>query len=289
MAGDVSLTDYEEARQFVEGLPFSVRGTYYGNSSCVELLIPDEEIIILDAGSGLRQAGLDIIRRPEFKKTSKTIHLFLSHLHWDHLQGFPFFRPAYLPGVTIRIYGYHEDLQKSFQNQQQDIHFPVSLNSLSAHLEFITLKPKERVRIGPVEIKGRLQNHPGKSFAYQLNVYGKRFVYASDAEYQKEELGNPKPIIDFFKKADLVIFDAQYTLVDSILKKMNWGHSNALVGIELATDAQAKKIALTHHEPTYNDSFRGAILTKALEYARLYQKENPLEILLAYDGLELDF
>jgi phosphoribosyl 1,2-cyclic phosphodiesterase len=288
LSKDHSLTEYEEARQFVRTLPFLIRGTYYGNSSCVEVLNPDGPIIILDAGSGLRQAGLDIIKRPEFQKGDKTIHLFLSHLHWDHIQGFPFFTPAYFPNVTIRLYGFHPDLEKAFQNQQQDVHFPVPLQFLPARLEFITLQPGEPLRIGSVEVQGRPQNHPGHSFAYQINISGKRFVYASDAEYQKEELDHPKPILDFFHQADLVVFDAQYTLVENILDKMNWGHSNVLVGIELATDAQVKKIAFTHHEPTYNDSFKEAVLNKALEYTQLYRHGNSLEIVLAYDGLELE-
>lgn len=287
LARKTSITGYEEAKQFVSGLPFSVRGTYYGNSSCVELMIPEGEIIFLDAGSGLRQAGLDMLKRPEFRASSKIIHLFLSHLHWDHIQGFPFFTPAYLPEVTIRIYGFHDNLEKSFQDQQQEVHFPVPLNSLPARLEFIPLKPGEGIRIGPLEVQGRLQGHPGNSFAYQMNVQGKRVIYATDAEYQEAELKHPEAILEFFKQADLVIFDAQYTLVENLLDKMNWGHSNALVGIELATEARAKRIAFTHHEPANNDSFKGAVLTKALDYARLYQENNPLEILLAFDGLEI--
>jgi len=283
-----SLTEYEEARLFVQNLPFLIRGTFYGNSSCAELLIPDGPIILLDAGSGLRQAGLDIVKRPEFQKGSKTIHLFLSYLHWDHIQGFPFFTPAYFPDATIRIYGFHQDLEKAFQNQQQAVHFPVTLQSLPAKLEFITLPPGESLRIGSVEVQGRPQNHPGNSFAYRLNVSGKRFVYASDAEYQQEELDHPEAILDFFHQADLVVFDAQYTLVENIIDKMNWGHSNVLVGIELATDAQVKTIAFTHHEPTHNDSFKEAVLNKALQYAQLYRDDNPLKIVLAYDGLELE-
>lgn len=288
LAKEAHITDYEEANKFVKGLPFFVRGTYYGNSSCVEVILPEGETILLDAGSGLRLAGLDIVKRPGFASSSKTIHLFLSHLHWDHIQGFPFFPPAYIPGATVRIYGFHNDLEASFQVQQQPVNFPVPLNALPARLEFITLQPEEKVRIGSLEVVGRPQNHPGSSYAFQLNAHGKRIVYATDAEYQKEELDHPKPIIDFFQKADLVIFDAQYTLVENIMDKMHWGHSNALIGIEFATEAQVKKIVFTHHEPANNDSFKEAVLSKALDYAQLYLPSNPLEILLAYDGLVID-
>lgn len=283
-----ALPGYEEAQEFVRSLPFAIRGTYYGNSSCVEVKIPGAEYLLLDAGSGLRQAGLDIIRRPEYRDSSKIIHLFLSHLHWDHIQGFPFFAPAYFPETTIRIYGYHEDLERSFQNQQQIINFPVSLEAVPARLEFVTLAPGENLRLGPVEILGQLQAHPGSSYAYQLNAGGKRLVYATDGEYQEKELEHPETVLDFFARADLLIFDAQYTLLENMLDKMNWGHSNALTGIELATDAGVRKVAFTHHEPTYADSFKEEVLNRAMDYARLYRKDNPLEILLAFDGLEIE-
>jgi phosphoribosyl 1,2-cyclic phosphodiesterase len=287
-AQKTDLAGYEEAKEFVRNLPFAIRGTYYGNSSCVEVKIPGTECLLLDAGSGLRQAGLDIIRRPEFRESPKIIHLLLSHLHWDHIQGFPFFAPAYFPDVTIRIYGYHENLERSFQNQQQITNFPVALEAVPARLEFVTLSPGEGLRIGPVDIRVRLQAHPGGSYAYQFNAWGKRVVYATDAEYQKKELEQPEPVHKFFDKADLLIFDAQYTLLENMLDKMNWGHSNALTGIELATEAGVKKVAFTHHEPTYADSFKEEVLRRAMEYVRLYRKGNPLEIMLAYDGLELE-
>ncbi|MDD5170186.1 MAG: MBL fold metallo-hydrolase [Syntrophales bacterium] len=269
--------------EFIDrNLPFAVRGAYGGNTSCVEICNA-EEYILCDAGTGLRDFGVSLAPF----KTPGTFHIFMSHLHWDHIQGFPFFTPAYIPGNRIHIYGGHPDLEQAFVDQQRPPFFPVPFKAMQADIRFTTVNPEQSYEIAGVTVRSLLQNHPGESFGYSFSLGDKKIVYSTDSEHKREAQSPFYPFLDFIDGADLLIFDAQYTLVDAIGVKENWGHSNNIVGVELAVEGKVKRLCLFHNEHTCDDNDFDQFLADTRAYLAIHAPTNPLEIDLAYDGLEI--
>jgi phosphoribosyl 1,2-cyclic phosphodiesterase len=270
-------------------LSFDVRGTYGGNSSCVEVEAWDadevHEHIILDLGSGVRPlAGAKLAKYGPGKP--QTYHVFMSHLHWDHIMGFPFFTPAYIPGNRIIIYGCHHELETAFRRQQEPISFPVSFDQLGAAVEFVQMTPGVPIQLRDVTVTAKLQLHAGDSYGYRLEQQGKALIYSTDSEHKLDNAAERLAFVEFFRDADLVIFDAMYTLADAISVKADWGHSSSVVGVELCQLAGVRQLCLFHHEPFHDD----ARIARALEETRHYATvtgEAPLEIVSAYDGMEI--
>ena len=234
----VKLNTEKEINGFIDNvLPLSVKGSYGSNTSCVEIRGGDG-YILCDAGTGLRDFGDYIVA--EKPKTPGHFHIFLSHLHWDHIQGFPFFTPIYVPGNRIDIYGYHSNLEDAFVSQQAPPFFPVPFDVLSADIRFNVLTPGKVYEIAGMRVMGAEQNHPGKSYGYSFEKNGKKLVYSTDSEHSKNAEDKNYPILELFKDADLLIFDAQYTLVDTMYSKENWGHSSNMVGVELSKKGRGK-------------------------------------------------
>ncbi len=279
----------EEILRFIrQELPFSVRGSYGTNTSCVEV-IGGDAYVVCDAGTGIRDFGNHLLGTRAGKTSPTVVHLFLSHLHWDHIQGFPFFVPAYIPGNRIHIYGCHPGLQQAFENQQQPLHFPVGLHDMRAEISFQTLDPDQTYRIAGLEVRAIAQQHPGNSYGYAFVKDGKKLVYSTDAEHKDDATADDYPFLACIRNADLFIFDAQYTLLDALDSKENWGHSSNLVGVELAVKAGVKRLCLFHMEHTHDDGILDDTLAKTRAYLRIHAgSDYPMQIDLAYDGLELE-
>ena len=282
----LNLDTLEKARSFVDDLPFCVGGTYGGNSSCVELSARGNDIVLLDMGSGARLAGHDALRRLAGRPGE--FHVFMSHLHWDHIMGFPFFVPAYVPGQHIRIYGCHDQLELAFRRQQDEPSFPVHFSQLNANIEFIALEPERNYEIAGYQVMARLQLHGGHSYGYRFERDGKVVVYSTDAEHKPEQAEDVSSFVELFRDADLVIFDAMYSLADSVSIREDWGHSSNVVGVELCQQAAAKRLVLFHHEPVNDDAAIDRLCHEAQRLEELTRSGERLEILAAYDGLELD-
>jgi len=264
-------------------LPFAARGTYAGNTSCVEVR-DGEQFVLFDAGSGIRNYGRYILRNhPE----PSCYHIFISHLHWDHIQGFPFFLPAFIKGNTIKIYGCHRELETAFAAQQSQPFFPVDLDYMQAVKEFHILEPDREYEIAGYTVKSILQDHPGESYGYSLKKNGKNIIYSTDSEH-RDRPHFEKTHIELFKNADLLIFDAQYSLMDSFNDKESWGHSSNMVGVEIAVRAGIKHLCLFHNDPAHDDETLDKTLHDAEKYASLYADAYKLKISLAYDGLEIE-
>jgi len=280
----IDTKDPEAVRAYMNSLPFLLRGTAGGNTSCVEVQA-GEEIIIIDAGSGIRELSTELMKGP-CGRGEGVVHLLFTHCHWDHIQGFPFFAPAFVPGNRIRIYSIH-DLEMVLRDQQRFINWPVSLDYMQATFEFISLKPGEPFSIGDLAINTIENHHPGQAYAYRFEDGYSIFVHASDSEYEQLNEVSLRPYIDFFSNADVLIFDAQFTQKE-VWEKVGWGHSSSLIGADLASRAGVKNLILFHHDPTYSD----AQLQDILATTRAYQEQNPsrpsCEIIVAYEGLTLD-
>ncbi len=282
------LPDSAALSAFVDSLPFVSRGTFGGNSSCVEIVGGGSEHLLCDLGSGARPLGQSKIAtygpaRPQL------YHVFLSHLHWDHLMGFPFFVPAYIPGNRIVIHGCHQGLEDAVRLQFGIPCFPVDFGTLGANIEFDVMTPDEPREIAGFTVTPKLQLHGGDSFGYRFERFGKTVVYSTDSEHKLDNAQERQKFVDFFRNADLVIFDAMYSLAEAVSVKADWGHSSNVVGVELCQAAGARRLALFHHEPV-NDDGRLALLLEETRRFEEITRENlaPLEIISAYDGLTVD-
>ena len=282
----------EEANLFAQKeLPFSVMNTFGGHTPCVELETGDEaenegnQYYVCDMGSGARPFGAHVLARQHDRPA--LVNIFMSHVHWDHIMGFPFFGPAYVPGAKIRIHGGHETLEHAFRLQQAPPCFPVEFSQLSADIEFVRLVPGETVQIGALSVTPRLQLHSGDSYGYRFESNGKSVVYSTDSEHRLEDRADTEQIAAFFRNADAVIFDAMYSLAEAVSVKEDWGHSSNIVGVELCQRAHAKRLVLFHHEPASDD----ATLERLLQETRRFEEltgELKLEVLSAFDGMEIE-
>jgi len=285
-ARGVDISDADAVRAYVASLPLVIRGTIGGNTPCVEISSGGQQLIF-DAGSGLRPLGESMMAGP-CGRGEGVVRLFLSHLHWDHIQGLPYFSPAYVPGNQITIYGAYDGFDRQLLLQQTSPHFPVRLEKMGATFHFHLLREGETLQLGDCQVRLFGQRHPDTSYSYRVEDGRAAVVYATDAEYRDLDEENLHRHVDFFYQADALIFDAQYSLREAFFEKDGWGHGTAFVGIDLAKQADVKRLVLFHHEPAYND----LALIELLETARLYKAQDPeqpsLEILLAYEGLELE-
>jgi phosphoribosyl 1,2-cyclic phosphodiesterase len=287
-AGGRSFAEEADAERFVElELGFATGRTYGGATPCVELEAGTDCYFICDMGSGLRSFGLDSMKR-NAAGHSKTYNFFLSHLHWDHIMGFPFFAPAFDPSATIRIHAGHPDAEEALRRQQEEISFPVSFDWLRATFEFITLTPNQPHEVDGVSVETKLQHHSHGSYGYRFtDGDGSVVIYSTDSEHKLEKMAVEAAFIHFFREADLVICDTMYSLADSVSMKEDWGHSSNLVAVDLCHEAVAKRLALFHHEPTYSDEDIERMHQETIRYEELTREGPPLEVICSYDGLEL--
>ena len=279
------LDTAEKARAFAETLPFSVAGTFGGNSSCLELRDDGAGRVILDMGSGARAAAGEALR--ELKGKPGEFHVFQSHLHWDHIMGFPFFTPAYIPGHRIVIHGCHQELEHAFRRQQDQPSFPVPFGKMGATIEFRVLAPGETYEIAGYRVTPKLQAHGGDSYGYRFERNGKAIVYTTDSEHKLEDPAETESFIGFFRDADLVVFDAMYSLADAVSVKEDWGHSSNVVGVELCQAAGARHLVLFHHEPAFDDATIERVWHETQRLEEITRGDTPLMITAAYDGLEI--
>ncbi len=280
----INTKDPEAVRAYIKKLPPLVRGTTGGNTPCIEIQAHGE-LIVLDAGSGLYPLGLELMNGP-FGEGKGTLHLFISHTHWDHIQGFPMFMPAFAQGNRIFIYGAH-DLKNVFEIQQNPLTWPVALYQMKADIQFIHIEPGEPINVGKVQVDALKNAHPGDAYSYRLRDQHSIFVYASDAEYKKLEDDVVDPYITFFRNADALVFDAMYTLRDAWMKE-DWGHSSAMIGVDLAQAAGVKRLILFHHDPSYSDAKIEQIYQGAVEYQTQNATRGALEMIVACEGMTFD-
>jgi phosphoribosyl 1,2-cyclic phosphodiesterase len=266
-------------------LEFPVRSGYGGDTSCIQLA-PGEEPTLVDMGSGLRRFGQSMMA-VEASERPRVFHFFLSHMHWDHIMGFPFFPPAYIPGNTIHIYGGHDVavMEEAFERQQSSPCFPVHWDQLGADIEFIRLAPGRWHSINGFRVKIMAQPHPGGSYGYRFERDGKALVYSTDAEHKQQDDSEIGPFVDFFHNADLVIFDAMFSLADMTTVKEDWGHSSNVVGADLCLLAGVKHYCMFHHEPSHDDDMLYTILQETRRYAEIVGEGKPLKITTACDDM----
>jgi phosphoribosyl 1,2-cyclic phosphodiesterase len=279
----------EKAEAFCNAeLRFSESGAFGGNTSCVQIETGGPDYLLCDLGSGVREFSLAALGK-HGPGQPQTYHVLVSHVHWDHIMGFPFFVPAFIPGNKIKLYSCHPKLEQAIRGQNHDPCFPVEFTALAASIEFIAMTPGEPYEICGATVTGMGQLHSNESFGYRIEKDGKTVIYTTDGEHKPEDTEAMKRTAAFFADADMVIFDAMYSLADSITMKEDWGHSSNVLGVELCQMAKAKSLCLFHHEPINSDEKIEQIFDETVRFEAITRRANPpLEIQVAYDGLALD-
>jgi phosphoribosyl 1,2-cyclic phosphodiesterase len=250
-----------------------------GNTPCILITFENGRILILDAGTGIRKLGYDFTARSI--EQYDNIFILLSHTHWDHIQGFPFFKPAYDPRRHFTISIYHEgrttnNLEDIFETQMQRDYFPVSLDKMGATLNFRQTDIADFAAPSGINVIPSKHNHPGDAYGYRITEGKTTLVYCTDVEH----IGGIDPkVVAFARNADLLIHDAQYT-PEELKDKKGWGHSSWEQAVEVAVLAGVKKLALFHHDPEHNDAFLFHI---EKECQKVFS-----EAFLAREGLEIE-
>ena len=283
-----SIASYDDAAAFIdEELDFAAAATYGGATSCVEIEYGDEAFFACDMGSGLQAFGRDAMRLCRRGRAAK-FNLFLSHLHWDHIMGFPSFLPAFDDNSVIVIHSCHRDAEDALRRQQEEMFSSVSFQSLAAKISFVTLEPGRESEVDGLRVTAMRQDHPNDSFGYRfIDPSGRRIVYSTDCEHRIDDMAQEDAFTDFFREADLVICDTMYSLAASDSSKEDRGHSSNIVAIDLCRGAGAKRLALFHHDPFQDDEAIQRLHEDSIRYEKLTRQEAPLEVLCAYDGLEV--
>lgn len=270
-----------------------------GNTSCLQVLVDDQPVIILDAGTGIRKLGLDLLIN---HKDKKDIHLLLSHTHWDHIQGLPFFAPLYVPGYSITIYGpvhYEKTLEQILDRQMEYTYFPVRVAELAAKITYVGLK-EESFKIGDVSVAAKYLNHPVLCLGYRFESAGRSATYCTDHEpyfnlfgdsgTEDEEMKEVvaeqnKAFFDFIRGSDLLVLDTQYTETE-YPNRVGWGHGYTTINLEIVSKCDIKKWALFHHDPDRTDAAQKKIVEDLRQKGR--DSKVGAEIFGAMEGLVVE-
>lgn len=279
---------------------------YGGNTSCVEIQFQDGPLFILDAGTGIRGLGNTLIK----KGKAIQAYIFISHFHWDHIQGLPFFRPAYDQRNSFLIVGTDDaaiNLADIISFQMDPTYFPITIEDMTADIQFKSIT-EENIQIEKVNINTMYLNHPGYALGFRFSYQGKSLVYISDNEpfYTAETHQNtavkdipsdrPEKIFDSFiedkdaklisfcQNADILIHDTQF-LPEEYQNKRTWGHSPYNYAVDLAVKSNVSQLILFHHDPDHNDAEIDEI--QRLSQKLIKQSQRPISCLAAMEGMEI--
>jgi len=270
------------AEAIFDQLPLNIREVIGGETTCVELRDGSEQLIF-DMGTGARRLGYDMMARG----MSGELHILMTHTHWDHMQGWPFFIPAYIPNNHIHFHSAIDDCEDRFIAQQKFEYFPLGFGEMLSKKTFHRFDVGKSFKIGSLNVNTECLIHPGKCVAYRIEKEGKVFIFATDTEFFGDDL---KAIIKrkkpFFTNADCLVMDAQYSIKESE-QKVGWGHTSMIIAVECAIAWKVKKLVLTHHEPAHDDLTTLKMFEEAKEHLAS-KHAGKLEIILAREGMVLD-
>ncbi|MDB9822158.1 MBL fold metallo-hydrolase [Deltaproteobacteria bacterium] len=275
--------------------PGRITEKYGGNTPCVSVRCQDTQIIF-DAGTGIRNLGIELLEEIKREDNPPSLHLFLSHTHWDHIQGLPFFMPSYHKDTKLTIYGSprKERFLASILKEQMDYeYFPVSMSAFPADISIQEIG-EENIRLGALTVEWQEQIfHPGGSVRYKVSLNGKKVVYATDVEldnmfnnikHNEENRALAQEFMSFISHADLLIADAQYT-EDEYRDKVGWGHSSIPVLLDTAFQSQVKQLAIFHHDPQHSDKLLDELWMK--NRSKYHAGDRKMDLFWAREGMTL--
>jgi phosphoribosyl 1,2-cyclic phosphodiesterase len=274
---------------------------YGGNTTCIEIRTDNNELIILDAGTGIFPLSQTLLAEMPI-----TANVLITHSHWDHIQGLPFFIPNFIPGNTLRLHGGFDPvsgkgIEQVMSVQLQYSYFPVREEEMKGRIEYVTLSPGEPVQVGSATVTPCLLNHPVVDFGYRIDCNGKSVFFTGDHEppyniYAPQDEGyaayqslvdeKNRAIVEAIRGVDVLIADTSYTAEEYPAKK-GWGHGTFATSIELAQQAGVQVLFCTHHEPTRSDDALESAFAKALSQRGAPQQG--LDIRLAREGDTYEF
>lgn len=273
---------------------------YGGNTTCIEVLTQAGDQLVFDAGTGIRELGQEMLERSPVRCA-----IFVSHTHWDHIQGLPFFVPLFVRGSKIDVFGsfdpvYHKSLADILAQQMQYCYFPVRENELRAEISYTTLREGESVQYGSATVSNMVLNHPVLNYGYRVEADGRTFFFTGDfeppvniydegdedyEEYQQMLDIQRLELIERLRGVDLLVMDAQYT-DEEYKNKIGWGHGTYNKCIELARDAGIARLVLTHHDPIRTDAALDCILADILAQQK-HHSGGP-QIIMASEGMSFE-
>jgi len=285
---DSGLNNKDNIDEFISKLPDNLSHVYGGDTTCISVTSKSGRMYIIDCGTGIRALGNKLMNGPLGKGKGET-DIFFTHNHWDHIQGLPFFKPIYVPGNKINFHSPFADQEGLLKQQMKAPNFPAPFDGTGSTKSFDTL---DTINRKPIQLEDDLTvelyplTHPNGSFAYKFSQDGKKFIFATDAEFTGETLEKKGNQSDFFIDADLLVLDSQYTLQESFMK-IDWGHTSYTMAINCGIRWNIDTIVLTHHEPDYSDDKLFENYHLALQHAK-DNKNDTLKILQAREGMTFD-
>ncbi|HIK56947.1 MAG TPA: MBL fold metallo-hydrolase [Synechococcales cyanobacterium M55_K2018_004] len=252
---------------------------YGGNTSCIEMRVAGQ-LLVFDGGTGLRVLGQTLL-----KEMPLDAHMFFTHSHWDHIQGFPFFVPAFIKGNKFKIYGAiapnGSTIEQRLNDQMLHPNFPVPLQIMGAEMHFCDLEVGEIVKLGDITIENALLNHPGEAVGYRVSWNNHAVAYITDTEHFPDRLD--ENVLWLCRNADVLIYDATYTdeeYYSEKSSKVGWGHSTWQEAVKVAKAANVGKLVIFHHDPLHNDDFMDKVQDDT--------RKQFANSLVAYEGLEIN-
>ncbi|MDR3608373.1 MAG: MBL fold metallo-hydrolase [Oligoflexia bacterium] len=280
----------EDVARFFSEMPRHRLGGYGGNTPCAEVRYQDTRLMV-DAGSGLRALSDEYMAGPCGQGQGEA-HLLFTHFHWDHLIGLPFFTPLFIPGNQIHFYAVQPELPEVIEAVFKKPFFPVPLKQVGATLHCHRLEPRKAARFGGIQVTPYQLDHPDPCWGYKFEAGGKVYSHCVDTECTRLTRQALGPDLPLYQGVDLMAFDAQYTLIETIAK-MNWGHAAASIGLDLAMREGIKRVLFMHHDPASSAEKIAAAEAQARRY---YESQirastgqlHKVEWSFAYDGQEIE-
>ena len=290
---DADLNDPETLKTLTAKLSKNITGsTIGGNTTCITIEL-EHDLIIFDAGSGIRELGeqlmdkrSDFAQKYQFFAGKGHAYIFFTHTHWDHIQGFPFFKPIHVAGNVFDIYHIHDHVPTTLTQQMEQQFFPLPFNLINATLNFHKLAEGGQLNIACASITNIELKHPGRAYAFRIAADNAVMIVATDGEYKSLDYASTAKYCSFFANADILIFDAMFSVRESFVKE-DWGHSSALIGADIARESNVKHLYLFHHDPVASDAEIVQILHETKEYLGQNGDIVP-EVHIAQEGMELE-
>ncbi len=269
--------------EIIDALPDKYGRVVGGDTTCIEVTHKNTKII-LDLGTGSRKLSYQILR--EMPKGGD-LHILMTHTHWDHVQGLPFFIPVYLPSYHLHFHSALKDLEKRFQLQQKFDYFPVAFENTGSKKTFHLFKSGDTFKVGDLDISTAALIHPGGSVAYRIQAGKKSFIMSTDTEFYGPHLENlVKSYEPFYRGADILVLDAQYSLLEAE-EKVGWGHTAMFTAVDCAVNWGVKKLVLVHHEPSHSEAATHQLYEDALSYFHsTYRNRSKMKIDLGLEQTE---